>query len=568
MPHSLNNSHKHTDVTHVTVDCSLAVPHSLGALGFGRALWELWAVGASPPQDGGIRRVAAQLRVRARRSPVALFCKLLTSIENQLFKTAEMSNFDGQYVVASLDVSGRPDGDAQAHLVSVTTPVDVLRVQVPGRFQPLLMAAKNDATQHRFHFTFESPAGAGALPIVSAASLIELDGSEQPIATHAGCIGCPEEPFDYGTGQWAPAMHSLLVRNATTDVRSLVSQRCSEVLRQSDPLPADHPLLQFDANLNFRESDADLFQPTAPQRFLDRATLPDVWRRSSWSQRQGQLLNCPPDSVRSRNIQLLQDAFISSCSPAFHAFQRIAAASPSIQRQFLLGGGSTNGRDKHCLLDCAGESHMDRVHRNMLQECRGDGHPLTASFQEARRQRNAAGAGPERELPFLLERAANSFAVHKLYVIRMRGNLGQLQLSPNALVQTNAFDPRTFDASHWSPRFQQLADEAERLGPGPFHRLHRMGLVFGDHHQPSHAAQVCVGNAWSACDRGGNWFQELWQRTESVPMQDCSGAHAAEPNALQPQIATLHPESDDQVRPSDLAALAHEIAALGLRDGA
>ena len=564
MPHSLNNSHKHTDVTHVTVDCSLAVPHSLGALGFGRALWELWAVGASPPQDGGIRRVAAQLRVRARRSPVALFCKLLTSIENQLFKTAEMSNFDGQYVVASLDVSGRPDGDAQAHLVSVTTPVDVLRVQVPSRFQPLLMAAKNDATQHRFHFTFESPAGAGALPIVSAASLIELDGSEQPIATHAGCIGCPEEPFDYGTGQWAPAMHSLLVRNATTDVRSLVSQRCSEVLRQSDPLPADHPLLQFDgiANLNFRESDADLFQPTAPQRFLDRATLPDVWRRSSWSQRQGQLLNCPPDSVRSRNIQLLQDAFVSSCSPAFHAFQRIAAASPSIQRQFLLGGGSTNGRDKHCLLDCAGESHMDRVHRNMLQECRGDGHPLTASFQEARRQRNAAGAGPERELPFLLERAANSFAVHKLYVIRMRGNLGQLQLSSDALVQTNAFDPRTFDASHWSPRFQQLVDEAERLGPGPFRRQHRMGLVFGDHHQPSHAAQVCVGNAWSACDRGGNWFQELWQRTESVPMQ------AAEPNALQPQIATLHPESDDQVRPSDLAALAQEVAALGLRDGA
>lgn len=496
-----------------------------------------------------------------------------------------MSNFNGQYVVASLDVSGRPDGGAQAHLVSVSTAIDVLRVHVPNRFHQLLMDAKNDENQHRFHFTFESPEDADALPIVSSASRVEVLGSEQPIATHVGCIFCPEEPFNYSTGQWEPSLHSLLVRNATSPVRSLVSQKCTEVLGQNNLLPADHPLLQFDASTaSFRDSDADLFQRVEPQRWLNRATLPDAWRRSSWGQRAGRLLSCPPNSLQSRNVEQLQESFISSCSAAFDLFRRSATALPDIQRQFYLGGGSSNSRDKHSLLDCAGESHMDRVIRDLQQECRGEGHPLIASFEEARRQcnqRNAAGAEHELELPFILERSsvqkhhrshpvrlagqANPFAVYKLYIVRIRGDLGLVQLSSDALVQTNAFDARLYDASHWSPRFQQLADEAERLGPAAFHRRHRMGLDYGDHRQPSHAAQVCIGRAWAPCERGGNWFQELWRRTEGIPTQDRSAASGA----LLSPIAIQNPEElDGHVQFSDLASLVLQASALGLNDGA
>jgi hypothetical protein len=488
-----------------------------------------------------------------------------------------MSHLDGQYVVATFDGSGH------AHLVSVATTIDVLKVRVPIQYQPLLMAAKSEPTQIRFLFTFESTDVAAEPPIVTSATRVELHGQEQPITTHVGCVGCPEEPFDFGTGKWASSLRQLYVRNATSTVRSLVSQKCFDVLRQDFSLPPDHPLLQFDVtDLDFRENDADLFQLVEPQRWLDRATLPDVWRRSSWSLSQGRLPSCPPDTHKSSNIQQLQNAFVSSCSAAFHAFesgvtnyrqedkqldrkseshmeqfhasQASGATISHIQRQFFLGGGGTNRREKHALLDRSGESHMDHVARMLLEDCRGDGHPFTASFQEARLQRNPDSKVPERELPFILERRANSFAVWKLYIVRMRGDFGQLHLSADTFVETTAFNCRAIDASHWTPRFQELANEAERVGPRDFRRNHRAGIVFGDHSLPCHATQVCVGNSWSPDERGGKWFQALWQRTE--------GATAA--SVAETMVPRTQPEDPEHC--CDIEALVQTVNGLAMKD--
>jgi hypothetical protein len=430
-----------------------------------------------------------------------------------------MASFQGQYVVASFNLPSTPDADAPAQLVSVTNPTDVLAVAVSSRFHHLLAAAKAQATQTRFLFTVETPEGAaaGAKPVVTDASLVELDGSEQPIVTQVGCWFCLEEPFDFSTGQWAPTLHGFLIRNSTTAVRSLVSSKCSAVLRQREELDAGHALFQFDAVEDFRESDADLFDNlVSPQVWLYRATLSDIWRQSAWGR--ARLPSCPPRSHQEENIQLLRESFISSCSAAFAAFQERATGAPDSQ-YFMSRTGSFH-RDKHSLLNVAGESHMDRVFRTLQQDCWGDGHPLTASFEEARRSRNPAGTVPEREIPFIIHpKQAGSFHVGKEYVVRIRSNdLSGLDVSSRALVQTTAFDCRTHDCSHWTPHFQDLMTQAE-TDPRLFHRSHPTGIVYGDHRLPSHATQVLVYEKSERLRLEGGCFQELWRRTEQGDME-------------------------------------------------
>jgi hypothetical protein len=423
-----------------------------------------------------------------------------------------MASFQGQYVVAKFDLSS-----GEAHLVSVTNSTHVLRVKVPSRFHDLIEAAKSQATQTRFLFTVDTPEGAAAdaLPMVTDASVVESDGSEQPIVTQVGVWFCVEEPFDFSTGQWAPTLHGLRVRNSTTTVRGLVSEKCMQVLRQREQLDAGHPLFRFDAVDDFRESDANLFDNlVSPQVWLNRATLPDIWRQSSWGRKNAgrpfRLPSCPPRSDQEANIQMLRESFISSCSAAFAAFQESATGSP-FSRYFMSKSGS-NARDKHTLLDVAGESHMDRVLRALQQDCWGDGHPFTASFEEARRLRNPAGTVPEREIPFIITpKQVGSFRVVKQYVARIRGiDLSGWDVSSGALVQTSAFDCRTHDSSHWTPYFQNLMEEAE-TDPKQFRRAHANGIVYGDHRLASHATQVLVYDKSELLRREGGCFLELWQ---------------------------------------------------------
>jgi hypothetical protein len=427
-----------------------------------------------------------------------------------------MASFQGQYVVAKFDL---PSG--AAHLVSVTTPTDVLKVRIPSRFHDLLEAAKSRATQTRFLFTVDTPEGAaaGAMPMVTDASVVESDGSEQPIVTRVGVWFCLEEPFDFSTGQWAPILHGLRVRNSTTAVRGLVSEKCLQVLRQREQLDAGHALFRFDAVDDFRESDANLFDNlVSPQVWLDRATLADIWRQSSWTGRENadrpfRLPSCPPGSHQEANIQMLRESFISSCSPAFAAFQESATGSPD--SQYFMSETGSNAREKHTLLDVAGESHMDRVLRALQQDCWGDGHPFTASFEEARRLRNPAGMVPEREIPFIIKpKKVGSFHVLKEYVARIRDiDVSDWDVSSGALVQTSAFNCRTHDSSHWTPYFQNLTIEAER-DPRLFRRAHPNGIVYGDHSLASHATQVLVCEKSELLRREGGCFLELWQHSE------------------------------------------------------
>jgi len=419
----------------------------------------------------------------------------------------------GQYVIASFDVPSRPGADAQAHLVSVSCPTDVLAVLVPSRFHPLLMCAKTEPTQPRFLFTFASSEG-GSLPGVSDVQRVELDGSEEQIVTFVGCWWCLEEPFDYSTGEWAPAIRNFLVRNSTTTVRGLVSERCTQVLRAREALPAAHPLFQFDAVSDYRESDADLFQRVAPQRWLDRAVLPDVWRKSAWGNASGRLPSCPPRSLQESNIQMLRDSFISSCSAAFTSF--LQSSTGDLRSQYFMGFSGSSSRGTHGILNRPGESHMDNVMRNLQQDCWGDGHALTSSFQRARSLRNPAGSGPERELPFIIiPKQAGSFKVRKEYPIQIHGSeLNHLQLSTNALALTTGFDCRTYDCSHWTPYFQELVEEADRLGPLEFRRRHPQGVAFGDFRQQSHATQVCLRDVSDLVTQCGGRFRELYRRTE------------------------------------------------------
>jgi hypothetical protein len=420
----------------------------------------------------------------------------------------------GQYVIASFDVPSKPGADAQAHLVSVSCPTDVLAVVVPSRFHPLLMCAKTEPTQPRFLFTFAPSEVAGSPPCVSDAERVELDGSEQQIVTFVGCWWCLEEPFDFSTGEWAPTIRNFLVRNSTTTVRGIVSERCTQVLRAREALPAQHPLFRFDAVSDYRESDADLFQPVAPQRWLDRAVLPDVWRKSAWGNASGRLPNCPPGSVQESNIQMLRDSFISSCSAAFTSF--LESSTGELSSRYFMSFSGSSARGTHGILNRAGESHMDNVLRNLQQDCWGDGHSLTSSFQRARRLRNSAGDGPERELPFIvIPKRAGSFQVRKEYPIRIHDSeLNHLELSSNALALTTGFDCRTYDCSHWTPYFQELVEEADRLGPRDFRRRHPQGLVFGDFRQRSHATQVCLRDMADFVARCGACFRELYRRTE------------------------------------------------------
>ncbi len=94
-----------------------------------------------------------------------------------------MASFQGQYVVSKFDLSS-----GVAHLVSVTTSTHALKVKVPSRFHDLLEAAKSRATQTRFLFAVDTAEGAAAdaLPEVTDASVVESDGSEQPIVTQVG----------------------------------------------------------------------------------------------------------------------------------------------------------------------------------------------------------------------------------------------------------------------------------------------------------------------------------------------------------------------------------------------
>ena len=436
---------------------------------------------------------------------------------------------NGQYVVATLyDEFCLFNEAAEAQLISVESPVGLHKVQVPPHLKQLLMAAKTSATQLRFNITFGTPNGA-RLPMISSALLVPSDtyATAEPIPTMVACGFCLHEPFDFNTGQWLPNVSCLCARETASEFRIELFYKCVGLLRSRSVLPLDNHAFRFKTTV-FHPSDADLLQNVSHQRWLLRATLPTLYFRScEGGMEQAQVLTLRSD-VQHENIKQLQTSVRSLFASSAKLPQKDAFKDALVD--FMQVGGRRRDHQKN---------DMDLVLDVLRAARRGTGHPLIASFEDARK-RHCTSHMPE--LPFTITKQPDSFSVRKLYLVKIdEGQRWRVSLRHDTLLMTTEF---SCTGQLWTPHFKRLVDDMERSGPKEFSKLHPHGIAYKHENEP---VSLCLQRQPI---EGGHWFQRAIQ----------VGRRRAYKQAVD--------ECDDHVWSSDFTELVHGVAVFGLRDAA
>jgi hypothetical protein len=312
------------------------------------------------------------------------------------------STANSQFVIATLydELGIIHDESADAQIIPVASPATMYKVQVPPHLKDLLTTARTSAHQLRFNLTFEFPDGA-RLPIVNSASLVPLEeySALQPVPTMISCGFCLEEPFDFKTGKWLPKVSRLSAREGASDLKIELYYKCIGLLRSRSILQRDSPIFRFTTR-RFHHSDGDLLQNVSHQRWLLRATLPTLYFRSCEAKGPAALLEMRSE-IQHENIKRLQAAFRS----AFADHAKLACKGALVDVVQV-------GARRRCARVC----DMDVVLHALKIARQDQEHPLTESFEAARRQYCPSS---DYELPFTITKQPNSFTVNKLYLVKI-----------------------------------------------------------------------------------------------------------------------------------------------------